>query len=331
MPSDYRILVVDDVKDNVDVLRDWLGRKGYAVDAAASGEEALQKVHDSPPDLILLDVLMPELDGIEVARRLREAKELRKVPIILLTARRSTADKVRGLRAGADDYITKPFDFEEVDARITAMLEKRDLYLALERANARLREVNEKLKRTLVTDEKTHLFNYRHFCERAAEEFKRAGRYESDLSCLMLDLDGFKKINDTLGHLRGDRLLRETGRVLRESARETDFVARHGGDEFAILCPHTDAEQAAVLAERIRRAVAERAFLEEEGPLKLTMSLGSATWPRQRSIRSAQDLIEAADAALLEAKRLGRNRVVAARAPAAAARPRARAGARKAR
>jgi diguanylate cyclase (GGDEF)-like protein len=323
MANDYRILVVDDVKDNVTVLSDWLERKGYQVDAAANGEQALQKVQESPPDLILLDVLMPDLDGIEVARRLREAKELRRVPIILLTARRSTADKVRGLKAGADDYITKPFDFEEVDARITAMLEKRDLYQALERANARLREANEKLKRTLVTDEKTRLYNYRYFCERAAEEFKRAQRYENELTCIMIDLDHFKRLNDTHGHLKGDRVLRELGRVLREGARETDFVARYGGEEFAILCPHTDAEQGMVVAERIRRAVEEREFDLEGASARITVSAGVATWPRRRDARSATDLIEAADAALYEAKRQGRNRVVAARAQGRAARARA--------
>jgi diguanylate cyclase (GGDEF)-like protein len=323
MANDYRILVVDDVKDNVTVLSDWLERKGYQVEAANNGEQALQKVQASPPDLILLDVLMPDLDGIEVARRLREAKELKRVPIILLTARRSTADKVRGLKAGADDYITKPFDFEEVDARITAMLEKRDLYQALERANARLREANEKLKRTLVTDEKTRLYNYRYFCERAAEEFKRAQRYESELSCIMIDLDHFKRLNDTHGHLKGDRVLREIGRVLREGARETDFVARYGGEEFAILCPHTDTEQALVVAERIRRAVEEREFDLDGASARITVSLGVSTWPRRRDARSSNDLIEAADAALYEAKRQGRNRVVAARAPGRAARARA--------
>ncbi len=322
MPNDYRILVVDDVKDNVSVLSDWLGRKGYQVEAASTGEQALQKVHEKPPDLILLDVLMPDLDGIEVARRLREAKDLKRVPIILLTARRSAADKVRGLRAGADDYITKPFDFEEVDARISAMLEKRDLYQALERANARLRVTNEKLKRTLITDEKTRLYNYRYFCDRAAEEFKRARRYESDLACLMVDLDHFKKLNDTLGHLKGDRLLRELGKVLRVAARETDFVARYGGEEFAILCPHTDAAEAAVVAERIRKAVEEHVFHLDGTTARITVSLGVAGWPLSRSLRSATDLIAAADAALYDAKHLGRNRVVVAKPPAPRPRPR---------
>jgi diguanylate cyclase (GGDEF)-like protein len=322
MANDYRILVVDDVKDNVAVLSDWLGRKGYQVEAASTGEQALRCVQESPPDLILLDVLMPDLDGIEVAKRLRAAKELRRVPIILLTARRSSADKVRGLRAGADDYITKPFDFEEVDARISAMLEKRDLYQALERANSRLKETNEKLKRTLVTDEKTGLFNYRHFCDRAEEEFKRARRYESDLTCLMLDLDHFKRVNDTLGHLKGDRVLRNLGRVLRQGARETDFVARYGGEEFAVLCPHTDATQAVAVAERVRRAVEEHTFDLDGASVRLTVSVGGATWPRGRSIRSATGLIEAADAALYEAKRLGRNRAVHSR-PGARSRARA--------
>jgi diguanylate cyclase (GGDEF)-like protein len=328
MPNEYRILVVDDVKDSVSVLSDWLGRKGYLVDAATTGEQALRKVQENPPDLILLDVLMPDLDGIEVARRLREAKESRRVPIILLTARRSVADKVRGLRAGADDYITKPFNFEEVDARITAMLEKRDLYQELERANARLKEVNEKLKRTLLTDEKTRLFNYRYFCERAAEEFKRAKRYENDLSCIMLDLDHFKRLNDTYGHLKGDKVLRELGRVLRESGRETDFVARYGGEEFAILCPHTDAAQGLVVAERIRRAVEQHAFSLEGDSVRITVSAGLATLAHGRGMRGESDLIEAADAALLEAKRLGRNRVIASRAPA---RHRARASVRRVR
>ena len=313
MGHDYRILVVDDAKDNVAALSDWLGRKGYRVEAASSGEQALRKVHKRPPDLILLDVLMPDLDGIEVARRLRGDKASRRVPIIMLTARRSSADKVRGLRAGADDYITKPFNFEEVDARISTMLEKRELYHALERTNARLKEVNERLKRTLVTDEKTGLFNYRHFCERVAEEFKRAKRYDNHLTCLMLDLDHFKRLNDRLGHLKGDRILRELGQVLREGARETDFVARYGGEEFAILCPQTDGAQATTVAERIRSAVEKHKFVVDSRTERITVSLGLATFPRNRSVRNETTLLEAADAALYEAKRLGRNRIVVAR------------------
>ncbi|MEE9218090.1 MAG: diguanylate cyclase [Acidobacteriota bacterium] len=327
MGHEYRILVVDDAKDNVAALSDWLGRKGYQVDAANSGEQALRKVQEKRPDLILLDLLMPDLDGIEVARRLRGSKQSCRIPIIMLTARRSSADKVRGLRAGADDYITKPFDFDEVDARISTMLEKRELYQALERANARLREANEKLKRTLVTDEKTGLFNYRHFCDRAEEEFKRAKRYESDLSCLMLDLDHFKRLNDHFGHINGDRVLRELGQVLRDSARETDFVARYGGEEFAILCPHTDAVQAMAIGERIRQAVEEHRFVINNTPERVTVSVGLATYPRSRSIRNETDLLETADAALYEAKRLGRNRIVAARGPTG--RPRSRAALRR--
>jgi diguanylate cyclase (GGDEF)-like protein len=306
-----KILVVDDDADTVTTITDWLSRKGFTVVAGNNGKEALNLAAEERPDLALLDVSLPDVDGIEVASRLQADRRTSGIPIIFVTGRKEVRYKVACFEAGADDYVTKPFDFIEVETRLRAVLKKKELSEELQRANRALRRANRTLKKLLITDEKTKLHNYRFFRERIVDEFKRAARYRLPLSCIMLDLDHFKDINDTLGHRIGDRVLEEFGRVLTDTARETDLVIRYGGEEFIILLPHTDAARAVTVAERIRRSTMTRTFTADEAPLKLTVSCGVATFPTNPTVRNEEDLVRTADEALYAAKKGGRNRTEA--------------------
>src|SRR4029079_1538910 len=202
-----------------------------------SGREALNKVEASPPELILLDVMMPEMDGFEVARRIKGNDQLPFIPIIMQTALDSTDNKVEGLEAGADDYITKPIDFAELKARLTSMLRIKRLQEELEEREHQLLEANERLKHMSQTDGLTGLDNRRHLEERLREMFEHAKRLNEPFSCVMCDLDRFKSVNDTYGHQAGDAVLRQLAGMLTGAVREVDRVGRYGGEEFMLLLP----------------------------------------------------------------------------------------------
>ena len=297
-----RILVADDHPDNVDLLRIRLGARGYLVDAVNDGQQALDRVLADPPDLLLLDVMMPKLDGMEVARRVKEAPGLPFVPIILQTALDTTAHKVEGFDAGADDYITKPINFLELEARIRALLRIKALQEELERANAELRRVSQ-------TDGLTGVDNRRYIEERLREAFEHAARLNESLAVMMTDVDHFKSVNDTYGHQAGDAVLKQVAEALRDTAREIDHVGRYGGEEFLVLLPGANADDARAYAERARAAIAGREFTYPGGSLRRTMSAGVAAWPHPE-IRHQEALVKAADDALYAAKQGGRNCVV---------------------
>ncbi len=305
------ILVVDDDADTVATISTWLKGKGFRVITAATGAEALALAGEERPQVALLDVRLPDISGIEVARKLQAHERTSGIALVFVTGRQESRVRSECFEAGAEDFVTKPFDFIEVETRLRAVLRKKDLRDELQRANRALRQANKALKKLLITDEKTKLHNYRFFKERIVEEFKRASRYGNPLSCIMIDLDHFKEINDTLGHHIGDRVLEEFGRILTDQARETDLVVRYGGEEFIVLLPHTDARRAMTVAERIRRATSSRTFTADEAPLKLTVSCGVATYPTNPEIRDEEDLVRTADEALYAAKHAGRNRTEA--------------------
>ncbi|MBZ5638928.1 MAG: diguanylate cyclase [Acidobacteriia bacterium] len=311
-----RILVVDDDPETARLLRTWFRGQPYDILEARDGDEGLKVAAREQPDLILLDLMMPVLDGHGVARGLKRNLSTKSIPVILLSASNSVEDKVEAFAAGADDYVVKPFAFEEVDARIRAMLRKRELYMTLESTARELKASNEQLEELLVIDEKTGLSNFRHFQRRLAEEWLRAQRYGMPLSLVMFDLDNFKRLNDTLGHPAGDRALREFATLVAGGARGTDIAARYGGEEFAMILPHTAGSMAARVAERIRAAVREYVFVPDDGPARLTVSAGVATYPSHLDVESADALVRAADRALYRAKELGKDRVVVDSGPA---------------
>ena len=308
----YRILVVDDDPTTASLARTWFGGRPFEILEASDGRTGLQAATAERPDLILLDLKMPGVDGISVARKLKGSAATRSIPVLVLTACRDLNAKVEAFSVGADDYITKPFVFEEVDARIMSMLRRREVLVKLESSVRDLSSTNEQLEQLLMVDEKTGLHNFREFQRRLRQEWQRADRYAVPLSLVFLDLDHFKQVNDTLGHQAGDTVLREFATLVAGGARANDFAARYGGEEFAVILPHTDGAMAMRVAERIRSAVSEFEFLADEKSTHVTVSAGIATFPSLPEIKSVDALVLAADRALYRAKDLGRNRVVEA-------------------
>jgi two-component system cell cycle response regulator len=306
-----RILVVDDVPDNVEILHARLASRGYQVVTATNGEEALARVAEEPPHLILLDVMMPGMDGHEVARRIKSDESLPFIPIILVTALTEADDVVQGLESGADDHISKPFNFRELEARVRSMLRIKRLQDELDQKNRELEEVNHRLKKLSITDGLTELFNHRHVHELLHDEFERTLRSDDPISVAMIDLDRFKQVNDTYGHPTGDVILYETARIIRDTAREIDMVGRYGGEEFIAILPGTGEDAAAAFAERVRRAVEENVFRDGATEVRMTMSAGVASFP-DTGTDSPEALLKHADQALYQAKGGGRNRVVRA-------------------
>ena len=292
-----RILIVDDHEDNVELLRARLESWGYAPETAGDGAEALTKVEEAPPDLILLDVMMPKIDGIEVARRVKGNDELPFIPIIMQTALDTTESKVEGLEAGADDYITKPIDFAELKARVKSMLRIKRLQEALEERERQLLEANERLRYMSQTDALTSIANRRHLEERLDEMFEHARRLSEPFACVMCDLDRFKSVNDTYGHQAGDAVLKQFARILRAEVREIDRVGRYGGEEFMLLLPGTVLDAAVTFAERVRKQVEGNTFTFDGKSIRRTASFGVSAWPHPR-IADCDTLVRAADDAL---------------------------------
>jgi two-component system cell cycle response regulator len=289
------ILVVDDDPALRELIATQLEHAGYETVRASDGEEALRLAAEHEPDVIVLDVSMRGLDGYTVCRRLQE-RGSSAAPVIFLTAQADTSARVEGLDSGAVDYVVKPFDAAELAARVRVAL----------RTQAR----TEALTAAASTDGLTGLPNRGRLDERAAEAIAVAERYGRPLACLMIDVDHFKRINDTYGHAAGDEVLRETARRLRSVSRTADFVGRYGGEEFTVIMPETDPVGAVVAGERVRATLAAQPVHAAGTDIWITASVGVAGW--QAGTGTPEDLYAPADRALYRAKRLGRNRVIAA-------------------
>ena len=305
-----RILVVDDHPDNVMVLRARLEARGYVVDSAEDGEAALERIHEAPPDLVLLDVMMPKMDGFEVVRRMKADPSLPFIPVIMQTALDSTESMVQGVDAGADDYIAKPINFKELEARVKSLLRIQALQQQLEERERQLSDANERLTVMSRTDGLTGLANRRFIEERLHEMWEHGQRLHEPLSIVMCDIDHFKRVNDEYGHQAGDAVLKQFAGTLVSAAREIDRVGRVGGEEFLLILPGTVLDAAVTFAERVRENVAAHEFDIGDGRiLHRTMSCGVAAFPHP-AIASQHALVKAADDALYVAKETGRNRVV---------------------
>lgn len=297
-----RILIVDDHEDNVELLRARLEHRGFECVTARDGVEALEAIAARAPDLVLLDLMMPRIDGFEVARRIKQNTSLPFIPIIVQTALDDVEHKVEGLAAGADDYITKPINFLELEARVRSMLRIKRLQDALEAANA-------ELTRLATTDGLTGVYNRGHIEQRLQEMFEHSLRLNEPLGCVMFDIDHFKAVNDEYGHQVGDGVLRQFAALLKKSARDIDKIGRYGGEEFMVLLPGAALEAAVTFAERARLEVEQHLFRIAGTTLRRTVSCGVAGWPHP-AIDHREHLVRAADDALYVAKALGRNRVV---------------------
>ena len=288
------VLLVDDEPDIRRVVAAKLRGAGCTVETASDGAEACRRMAESPPHVVLLDVMMPGMSGIEVCRWIRSQPAVQHAYIIFLTAKAQVSDRVNGLDAGADDYVVKPFDLNELLARVRAG----------ERRYTNLRA----LKEQAVRDALTGLYGKQVFWAFMEKEFHRARRYAYALAVVVIDIDNLKAINDDHGHLAGDAAIRAVGRVLEDSRRGSDVAVRFGGDEFVLLLPQTDLAGTQVVAERIRQAV-ENASIEHAGnTLSLTVSIGFACTDAS-SAGTPEELFELADAACRDAKRGGRNGV----------------------
>lgn len=291
------VLIVDDAIDNIMALANVLA-DSYDIVFATSGPEALAVVKEQAPQLILLDVVMPEMDGFEVCRRLKDDVNTQDIPVIFITAMSSAADEEQGLKIGAIDYISKPFRMPVVKARVHNHL------LLKQRAD---------LLETLASlDPLTHLPNRRMFDTKLDEEWKRANRDGSTLAVLMIDIDYFKRFNDNYGHGAGDACLHKVAQVLNDQcARVGDFVARYGGEEFIVILPNTDTDGAMTVGERLRKRVEDEQIVHAYsgvGPY-VSISVGCASICPSSVHATSLDLITAADERLYQAKELGRNRV----------------------
>jgi two-component system cell cycle response regulator len=308
--SDHsRILIVDDNQDSLEILRARLESWGYRTQTASDGEDALEKIDVSPPDLILLDIMMPRMDGMEVARRVKGNPSLPFIPIIMETALATTESKVEGLDSGADDYITKPIDFAELRARVNSMLRIKRLQAELEDREQELLSANEQLLHMSQTDALTGLDNRRQLERRLDELFAHARRFKEPVACVICDLDRFKTVNDTHGHQAGDEVLKQFAAILRREARSIDRVGRYGGEEFMFLLPGAGMEAAGRFAERVRKQVEANTFTFNGASIRRTASFGVSAWPHP-NISAADVLVRTADEALYVAKETGRNRVV---------------------
>lgn len=309
------ILIVDDTPNNLRLLSQILSEAGYHVRATPSSKQALVTATSNPPDLILLDVMMPEMNGYELCRKLREEKATREIPILFLSAMSEPDAKIKGFVCGGQDYIAKPFDPYEVVARVETHINFRRTKLKLEKTIVDLRNVvmeKEQLVKQLEimahTDGLTGVNNRSRFFSLAEHEFNGCRRYNQPLSILMMDIDHFKKLNDTYGHAAGDFVLKETAFSISKILRKADVLARYGGEEFIAMLPMSPLAQTRVVAERIIEIVESMPLEFNCQILSTTISIGaSELLPEDTKIA---DVIERADKALYSAKNNGRNMLV---------------------
>ena len=303
-----KILVVDDSQAQREKLAQVLRAEGYEVVEARDGNGAIKIVKEAPPDLVLLDMILPDMDGRQVLRLIKPRESDQFMPVIILSMKGDVATKVEGLRLGADDFLVKGVEEPEILARCQAMLRIKHL-------QERLREMQRTLEEQSITDALTGLKNRRFFDERLHEEFRRAQRYGDYLALIMLDLDHFKQVNDRFGHQAGDAVLHEASSLIRASIRDPDICARYGGEEFAVILPKTHMSGALAVAERMWRAIGGKEFAIGPGEdgrspptIRVTASIGVAFYP-SKDINSAELLVRFADQALYQAKKSGRNNI----------------------
>ncbi|MEW6071012.1 MAG: diguanylate cyclase [Planctomycetota bacterium] len=315
-----RILAVDDDPVSLRLLVRHLALAGHEVITATNGKQALALALQENPQIVVTDWMMPEMDGIQLCRTLRRFGSGRNLYILILTGRAEEDRVVEAFEAGVDDYIVKPFKPKLLLARIRGGQRVVHLQERVEQDKRTQREqvgklavMARKLKDAALTDALTELNNRRYAMKRLEMEWANSTRSGAPFSVIMLDIDNFKAVNDSHGHDVGDTVLHRTAMAIKRSLRRGDTPARIGGEEFLVLCPHTNAEGAGHVAERIRQAVEENAIETDSLDLHVTVSLGVAT--REAGIDSVSTLLKAADEAVYDAKRAGRNRVAMGRPP----------------
>jgi diguanylate cyclase (GGDEF)-like protein len=315
MANDIRILVVDDEDSVRTVIVQVLQEDGFTVTSAANGKQALACMQKEKFSLVITDIVMPGMTGLELLEKIKKISP--ETQVIIITSHASLETAITALRHGAYDYLFKPFkDLELISATANRAIEKvrliaenRDLVETLRKKNEELEKANETLKSLASRDGLTGLYNHRYFQEYLIFELYRSGRNKETFSLLFLDLDFFKQYNDTHGHLEGDQLLRSLAGILKKSIGRSDVLARYGGEEFVLLLPATPKANARIVGEKIRRYVEAYPFKgkDTQPQGKVTISIGVAAFPDDGTDRSS--LIQCADSAMYRAKNSGRNMV----------------------
>ncbi len=301
------MLIVDDELEVTGLIQEALQREGYATDVAYDGEDALIKFEKNRPDLVILDVDLPKLDGFSVCKKIKESKSF--VPVIIVTGKMvSLNDKIKGLKIGADDYLVKPFDIAELKARTSVMTRLKSMYKELNLLNRHLAQLS-------VHDPLTEVYNRRYLIERMEAEIKRAIRSRSVISAILIDLDDFKPLNDNYDHLFGDAVLKKTAKFLKSNIRQTDILARYGGDEFLILTPDTNKKGAFILANKLIKKIEKKDFKVQDTKAKVKISAGVSSFNGRgikgkivssQTLRAmSKKLINDADKALYAVKKQG--------------------------
>jgi len=287
-----KVLIVDDAPDTLEIIQKLLHYEGYDVAMASTGEEGVKKVEEEKPEVVLMDINLPGIDGTEALRRIRIINPLQCV--IMLTAFATVDNAVRALKEGASDFVKKPFENEHLIHIVNQCLEK---YKTLKEKE----KLEEEVRRLSVTDDLTSLYNHRHFFKTLGAELVRLKRQKTSLSLLMFDLDNFKNYNDRYGHLEGDKVLKNVGEIVKHSIRyNVDSGYRYGGDEFAVLLIGAAMDQAMTIAERIRSSIEQTAFQN------ITVSIGLSEY---RDHFDLEGFVKSADNALYTAKHSGGNRI----------------------
>ncbi len=297
-----KILAIDDTPYNLDILKNGLEDEGFEMLTALSGRKGLELIDSERPDLVLLDIGMPEMDGHQVLQQIRLSDEYGDLPVIILTANTEDSNLARCLESGANDYVTKPFSFTALVARINNVMRTQSDARDLSRNVAELRDL-------AYRDDMTGLLNRRAFFDRATAEFEIAKNSGEPMAISILDIDHFKEINDTYGHAAGDDVLRHFGMMLKGSLRLHDIVGRIGGEEFAVCLPNTTPMQAYSILERLRTALSKEDFFKKAdgSDRPVTVSIGVVGKTDQKEL---DGLMILADMALYRAKNQGRNRTI---------------------
>jgi diguanylate cyclase (GGDEF)-like protein len=303
------VLLIEDSPTQAQYMRLLLEDAGYQVTFAETGQKGIEIAETAQPDVVLLDVVLPDMDGFNVCHRIRERSRLY-IPILMLTEKRTDMeDKVDGLTAGADEYLSKSSEDRELLARVASLLRIRqvieDIYKRMENGE----QSYQTLRQLTLIDRLTGLYNQHYFAEDLHRQFALAQRYINPLGCVIMDIDLFRDFNTRYGQSAGDWILQGVASLVKQNVREVDMIARYGKEEFVILLPMVDMNGAAVLAERLRTLVEERLWENSSfGKLHITISLGVAAIPTQ-GIETAERLVTCADKALRRAKANGHNRV----------------------
>lgn len=308
-PQNFLVLVVDDTRQNLHFVTEVLEQAGYRTVTARNGQQAINSVKTYSPDLILLDLIMPIMSGLKACEILKKNEHSSEIPVIFLTASNEENHLVEAFQAGAVDYLTKPFKTPELLARVRTHLELKASREALKRNLEELTKAYQEIEKLANTDPLTGIANRRYLFEELEGELIRSKRFNHPFSVLVLDIDHFKKINDTYGHDVGDEVIKGLVDTLNQSLREVDCLGRLGGEEFVIILPETSTEGALLVAERLRRLVSGFTLdYKQKEIISITVSIGISSYCKEDLC--VETILKRADEALYKAKQEGRDRIV---------------------